>query len=185
MYDIIILSGVSGAGKSYLIQQAIQEYEWLCQIPSITTREPRSGIDESDSRVFLNEKEFDFMIRNDELVFINTVFEKRYAYRYSDIMKAINCGKSILLDMKINTVSQVKKLFPRTLCIYVKVQSQNIEKEIGLDRNNRNIRLREAEMEQLDIEKSDLYTAEIDILFENSIDMYSLNKFKELLARLR
>lgn len=185
MYDIIILSGVSGAGKSFLIQKAMQEYEWLCQIPSITTRDPRKGIDESGSRIFLSESEFDDEMKDGNLVFYNVVFEKRYAYRYSDILNSIRQGKIALLDMKISAVYQVKKMFPKTLCVYIKIPKQNVETEIGFDRNNLKLRVEDALSEQQGIEENDILTKEIDILFQNNIDRESVDRFLKLLVKLR
>lgn len=184
MYETIVLSGVSGAGKSFLIRQVIQKYDWLCQIPSVTTRRQRPGIDESGSRIFLGEEEFEYEVECGNLIFVNDVFGKRYAYRYSDIICTISHGKTALLDMKVDTISEVKMLFPKTLCIYIKIQNQNIEKEIGNDRNNRSIRIREAESEQRKIEEEGLQANGIDILFENSVDMESVHRFKELFAEL-
>ena len=185
MYETIVLSGVSGVGKSFLIQQAIQEYDWLCQIPSVTTREKRTGIDESGSRIFLSENEFECETESGNLIFVNDVFGEKYGYRRNDIVCSINHGKTVLLDMKVDSIFEVKKIFPKTLCIYIKVQNQDIEKEIGNDRNNRCIRIREAEFEQRKIDEEGLQASGIDILFENSVDMESVYRFKKILAKLR
>lgn len=184
MYDIIILSGISGVGKSFLIHQAIQEYKWLCQVPSLTTRKPRRETDESDSRIFLDEKEFAREEKKGNLIFINTIFEEKYAYRYSDIMDAIKCNKSVLLDMKISSVSEVKKTFLKTLCIYIKVENQKMKSAIGVDRNSRELRIQDALLEQDMIDKNELYINEIDILFENNMDTDSIYRFKKLLKKL-
>ena len=185
MKDFIILSGISGSGKSFLIQHAIQEYDWLCQIPSITTREQRVGVNESDSRIFLSEEDFDEEIKQENLIFINTIFGKRYAYRKTDIDYSVSCGKTILLDMKISTVSQVRTQFSNIFCIYIKVKSRNIKTELGLVRNNQDVRLKDALLEQESIERVSAYSKEIDLFFENNFDMDSVTRFQQLLSELR
>ena len=185
MKEIIVLSGVSGVGKTYLLQNALQEHQWLCQIPSVTTRLRREGANESNSRIFLSRADFRSEESKGNLIFVNTVFGERYAYRKIDIISGINRKKTVLIEMKISSVKQVRAMFSKVACIYITTNRDYGETEIGKNRNNRGIRLKDAIDEKNLIEQSNLYVDEIDVFFNNNFDEESLYRFKELLMELR
>lgn len=185
MYDIIVLSGISGAGKSYFIQHAIEKYDWLCQIPSVTTREVRDGIDETATRVFVDERSFDDEKKKGNLLFSNTIYGRKYAYRKLDILNSIQAGKTVILDMKLDAVKDVRDVFPKTFCIYIKVKLQDIKKEIGLERNNLELRMEDAAEEQRKVDTIPAFAEKADIIFENTMDWDSVDRFMDLISMLR
>lgn len=185
MKEIIVLSGVSGVGKTYLLQNTLQTYQWLCQIPSVTTRIHREGVNESASRIFLNRADFITEENKGNLIFVNTVFGEKYAYRKADIVNGINSNKTVLIEMKISSVKQVRAMFSKVACVYITANKNYAETEIETNRNNRHIRLQDAIDESNLIKHTNLYAGEIDVFFYNNFDEESLYRFKNLIMKLR
>ena len=70
---MIAVVGISGSGKTYLIDLAVELYKdkGLIKIPAITTRSPRQGVDESANRIFVTEEDYFEMKRDGQLALIN------------------------------------------------------------------------------------------------------------------
>lgn len=185
MKEIIVLSGVSGVGKTYLLQSALQTYRWLYQIPSVTTRLRREGVNESTSRVFLDRADFITEENNGNLVFVNTVFGEKYAYRKADIINGLNSNKTIIIEMKISSIKQVRAMFSNVACIYITANQNYAETELEMNRNNRLIRLQDAIDENNLIKHTNLYADEINAFFNNNFDENSLFRFKKLIMEIR
>ena len=64
---LVILSGVSGAGKDTIKRELIKREENIVTIPSITDRPIRDGEVEGGTYHFVSTEEFEKMIENNEL----------------------------------------------------------------------------------------------------------------------
>ena len=64
---LVILSGVSGAGKNTIKEALIERMERVVSLPSYTSREKRNGDIEGKDYIFVTGKEFEKMIENNEL----------------------------------------------------------------------------------------------------------------------
>ena len=63
---LVILSGVSGAGKDTIKKELIKRMENVISLPSYTSREPRAGEEEGVQYHFITKEEFIGKIRNEE-----------------------------------------------------------------------------------------------------------------------
>ena len=61
---LVILSGVSGAGKDTIKNQLIERMEDVVSLPSFTSREPRKGEQEGVQYHFISKEEFKKKIEN-------------------------------------------------------------------------------------------------------------------------
>lgn len=184
MYDAIVLSGITEAGKSYLIHRAAKEFNWLNQIPAVTTRERRDGVGDEETRIFLDDIAFEQERQEGKLLFVNEVFGKKYAYRATDIDASICAGKTALIDIKISAVSQVRARLKNIFCIYVVPGSSKSKMSAAISRNNWKERVKDAAIELQSAEKIALIKRETDIIFENSFDESAVSQFLRLIASL-
>src|SRR3954465_5339372 len=75
---MFVLSSPSGAGKTTLSRMLIAETPGLQMSVSATTRPMRPGEIEGNDYYFTDQKRFDSMIANGELLEWATVFDNRY-----------------------------------------------------------------------------------------------------------
>lgn len=102
--NIIILSGTSGIGKTYIINKIIEKTE-SCDIPverivSVTTREPRQNEKVDRDYYFVTPKEF--LYRNSEKEFIKAnqdYGDKLYATPLYEITDRVENGIDVIMDI--------------------------------------------------------------------------------------
>ena len=63
---LVILSGVSGAGKDTIKKELIKRMDNVISLPSYTSRKPRNGEQEGVQYHFITKEEFEQRIKNDE-----------------------------------------------------------------------------------------------------------------------
>ena len=63
---LVILSGVSGAGKDTIKKELIKRMDNVISLPSYTSRNPRPGEKEGVQYHFITKQEFEERIKNDE-----------------------------------------------------------------------------------------------------------------------
>ena len=63
---LVILSGVSGAGKDTIKKELIKRMENVISLPSFTSRDPRPGEEEGIQYHFITKEEFKTKINNGE-----------------------------------------------------------------------------------------------------------------------
>ena len=75
---LVILSGVSGAGKDTIKKELIKREENIVTIPSFTDRAMRANDVEGGTYHFVSTEEFERMIKDDELYEYNVHHEHYY-----------------------------------------------------------------------------------------------------------
>ena len=64
---LVILSGVSGAGKDTIKKEIMKRMDNVKSIPSFTSRPPREGDIPGQTYIFLSKEEYEEKIKNDEI----------------------------------------------------------------------------------------------------------------------
>lgn len=97
---MLILSSPSGAGKTTLSRLLLEgEQEQMTMSVSVTTRARRpSEIDGRDYH-FIDQSQFDRMVRNDELLEHAGVFDHSYGTPRDPVERALTAGKDVLFDI--------------------------------------------------------------------------------------
>src|SRR5208282_473967 len=110
---LFILSAPSGAGKTTISRRALKEIGGLTASVSLTTRAPREGeVDGADYR-FVNDDEFDRMLKAGEMAEWARVFDSRYGTPRQPLDQAVAGGGDILLDIDIQGARQLRAAYPR------------------------------------------------------------------------
>jgi guanylate kinase len=91
---LLVISGPSGAGKSTICQKAVLEGDCYLSI-SATTRKPRNG-ENSSHYVFLNEKEFQEKIKDNEFLEYAYVHGNFYGTLKKPVFENIEKGISVI-----------------------------------------------------------------------------------------
>lgn len=154
---LVILSGVSGAGKDTIKKELIKRMEDVISLPSFTSRKPRNGEKEGIQYHFITKEEFIEKIKNGEFYEYDIHHEHYYGTSKKLMNEKIASGKIIVKDIEVNgTENLIKTLKDETklVTIFLKVDKEELKRRLI----NRGDNLSPAEMElrlsRLDYEES-------------------------------
>ncbi|MDB5050095.1 MAG: guanylate kinase [Fibrobacteres bacterium] len=116
---LIVFSAPSGAGKSTLKDALMSRFPSLRYSVSATTRKPRPGEQEGVHYFFRNQDEFRSMIDRQELVEHMQVHGNYYGTPRTPILKALQEGHSVILDLDVYGKVNFDKAFPDALGILI------------------------------------------------------------------
>jgi len=109
---LFVISAPSGAGKTTLCREAANRLDNLEFSISYTTRPPRPGEENGRDYHFVDEETFLEMVEKGEMAEWARVYNHLYGTPKAPLLKAIEAGKDILLDIDIQGASQIKAAFP-------------------------------------------------------------------------
>ena len=104
---MIILSSPSGAGKTTLVNLLSEIDDFEVSI-SHTTRQPRPNETPDKDYYFVDEKEFQRLIGNDEFLEYAKVFNNLYGTTRTPVIDKLNKGKNVLFDIDWQGADQIK-----------------------------------------------------------------------------
>ncbi|MCL1829009.1 MAG: guanylate kinase [Oscillospiraceae bacterium] len=116
---LYILSGPSGAGKSTVISHVIKNRDDLSFSVSATTRQPREGETEGTDYCFITHEEFKKMISDGEFLEYAEYVGSLYGTPREPVIKSLNSGRSIVLDIETQGARQVIKSMPEAITIFL------------------------------------------------------------------
>ena len=124
---MIILSSPSGAGKTTLVG-LLSKYPNFETSISHTTRAPRKNEIQNKDYYFINETEFEKLIKNDQFLEYARVFENLYGTTKTPVINSLNKGKNVLFDIDWQGADQIKnkKLDYRLVTFFILPPSKEI-----------------------------------------------------------
>ena len=124
---MIILSSPSGAGKTSLVALLSKLNNFEVSI-SHTTRKPRSNEIPNKDYYFINEQEFQRLIRNQEFLEYAKVFDNFYGTTRTQVINYLNNGKNVLFDIDWQGADQIKnkKLDYKLITFFILPPSKEI-----------------------------------------------------------
>ena len=124
---MIILSSPSGAGKTSLVALLSKLRNFEVSI-SHTTRKPRPNEIPNKDYYFINEEQFDRLIKNQELLEYAKVFNNLYGTTRTQVINYLNNGKNVLFDIDWQGAEQIKnkKLDYKLITFFILPPSKEI-----------------------------------------------------------
>jgi guanylate kinase len=109
---MFVLSSPSGAGKTTLSRMLIAETPALQMSVSATTRPMRPGEAEGKDYHFVDQKRFDAMVTNGELLEWAKVFENHYGTPRAPVEASLAAGRDALFDIDWQGTQQLRSRSP-------------------------------------------------------------------------
>jgi guanylate kinase len=116
---LILLSGLSGAGKDTVLDGLRQTKLPLYISVSATTRAPRAGEKEGVDYFFITKKRFQEMIDGDELLEWADVYGNLYGRPRGPIKQALENGQDVIVRIDVQGAAAYKKLLPGAVAIFM------------------------------------------------------------------
>lgn len=130
MSKIIVICGFSGAGKD-TIAKYISEHYGYKMIVSTTSRPMRANESEGNPYHFIEKKEFQDLIANDELIeyrdYHTTLNGIQDTWYYGITKKTIDPDQNYVVVLDLLGLNQLKKYFNNTLSFFIEV-SEDVRK---------------------------------------------------------
>ena len=104
---MIILSSPSGAGKTTLVKMLSVLDNFEISI-SHTTRQPRPNETHNKDYFFVNDHQFERLIKNEEFLEHAKVFNNFYGTTRTPVIDKLNKGKNVLFDIDWQGADQIK-----------------------------------------------------------------------------
>ena len=130
---LVILSGVSGAGKDTIKKELIKREKNIVTIPSITDRPMRDGDVEGETYHFVSTEEFEQMIENNELYEYNVHHNHYYGTSKKIFNEKVKEGKIIVKDIDVNGTENLVKLLEKDMkvvTIFLRVPKEELERRL-------------------------------------------------------
>lgn len=116
---VIVISAPSGSGKTTICKHLLKFNPQLVFSVSYTTRLPRQGEVNGKDYFFVSEKKFIKMIKQKKFLEWAKVYNNYYGTSKQQVLKTINSGRDILLDIDVQGGKNIKKIFPDGIFIFV------------------------------------------------------------------
>ena len=124
---MIILSSPSGAGKTTLSNLLSKQNDFEISI-SHTTRKPRPNEVPNKDYFFVNNDEFNRLIKNGEFLEYAKVFDNYYGTTRAPVINNLNKGKNVLFDIDWQGADHIKnkKLYYKLITFFILPPSKEI-----------------------------------------------------------
>ncbi|MBP3255892.1 MAG: AAA family ATPase [Clostridia bacterium] len=127
---LVLLSGVSGAGKDTIKKELIKRMDNVISLPSYTTRAMREGDVAGETYNFVSKEVFEQMIENGELYEYDLHHENYYGTSRKLMNEKIQSGKIIVKDMDVNGVENLINILrkdTKVVTIFLRVPKDVLE----------------------------------------------------------
>lgn len=153
---LVILSGVSGAGKDTIKKELIKRMDNVITIASFTDR-PRREDDADNQYNYVTKEEFERMIKNDELYEYSVHHNHYYGTSKALLDSKIEQGKIIIKDIDVNGTEDLVNIFKdhiKVITIFLKVPKHILKNRLEHRTTNPNPEEIKLRLDRFDYEES-------------------------------
>ena len=115
---MFVLSSPSGVGKTTLTKKISQNNKNFIISISHTTRKPRANEVNGKDYFFINEKEFNKLIKASSFFEYAKIFDNYYGTSKKQVLDIVDKGKDVLFDIDWQGTQQLKKIKARSLITF-------------------------------------------------------------------
>ncbi len=162
---IIAVSAPSGGGKTSVVKQVLRDFPEIVFSVSVTTRPKRKNEVDGVDYFFVDDKEFERRIENNEFIEWERFYDYYYGTLKSFVDDNISAGKSVLFEVDVKGALSLKKIYPDSHLIYIDPPSfEELVKRL----KNRKTESEDDLQKRIDRAKMELsYKPQFDYIFVN------------------
>ena len=116
--QLIVISGPSGAGKGTVCKSIIEKNNFWISV-SATTRTPRIDEIEGVNYYFISKEKFLERIATEDFLEYAQVYGNYYGTPKSEVLKVLDAGRDVILEIDIQGALKVKTAYPNGLFIFI------------------------------------------------------------------
>lgn len=181
--NLFTVSAPSGAGKTSLVNAALERLPNLSISVSHTTRAMRPGEQDGVNYNFVDKNQFVDMIGTGDFLEHAEVFGNYYGTSSSWVQNTLAEGKDVILEIDWQGADQVRKKMPSTLGIFILPPSREVLRERLTNRGQDSDSVIDARMAEAKAEIS--HYSEADYLIVNDHFEDALNELIGLVSNPR
>ena len=121
---MIVISGPSGVGKDSVLRALKKSPLPIYHVITANTRSPRPDEKEGVDYFFVSHEDFERMIENNDLIEYAHVYGDYKGVPKSQIRKALDSGRDVVLRLDVQGAEKIKKLYPDAILIFLTPSSQ-------------------------------------------------------------
>jgi guanylate kinase len=117
---LIVIAGPSGVGKGSVVKRLLErDPDRLAYSVSVKTRHPRPDERHGREYYFIADREFDRMIRDDELLEWAPFVDHRSGTPRRFVEEALASGRDVILEIDVKGAEQVRTRVPDALLVFL------------------------------------------------------------------
>lgn len=154
---LVLLSGVSGAGKDTIKQELLKRMDNITTMPSYTDRPPRPGEVDGGVYNFVTTEEFEQKIKNNEFYEYSVHHEHYYGTSKKILNEKIANGKIIVKDIEVNGTENLIKLLKddiKIVTIFLRVPKDELRRRLEHRIEKASLKEIELRLNRFDYEES-------------------------------
>jgi len=116
---LLVICGPSGVGKGTVCKEFLGKNRNIKLSVSATTRSPRIGEVDGVSYHFLETGQFEKMVENGDFIEYARVYDNYYGTPKAEVLKNLQNGEDVLLEIDIQGAMQVKSSYPDAVFVFI------------------------------------------------------------------
>lgn len=179
---IVILSGITGAGKSYLKKHIINKLNFK-NIVIVTTRAKRIGEVDGIDKHFVTDEEFEELKKQGKISVDFEFLGHKYAYYTEDLIS----NQNSVTELHYSTIDEFKKIAKGVVAIYIKPNVEIAKKQLKarrLPKTVENFRLKELKEQIKEFESNKKIQEKFDYIITNDYTDESLENAVNLIQNI-
>lgn len=132
--SIFVFASPSGGGKTSLVKAVLEQLNDIEVSISHTTRSMREGEEDGKHYYFVNDAEFDALVRANTFIEHAMVFGYQYGTNRQQIERRLCSGTDVVLDIDWQGARQIKQHFKNVVSIFILPPSVDALKQRLTDR---------------------------------------------------
>lgn len=117
--NLFIITAASGAGKTSLVRDLLQQDSQIQLSISYTTRQPRVGEVNGEHYHFVDEASFLKMLDDNDFLESAHVHGARYGTSKTCVNEVLASGQDLILEIDWQGAAQVRALYPQAISIFI------------------------------------------------------------------
>jgi len=117
--NLFVISAPSGAGKTTLVRELLEQDPNVTFSVSFTTRLPRTGEKDGEDYFFVSEEEFKQMVKDGHFLEHARVFDNYYGTSKGQVRKQLANGKNVILEIDWQGAEQIRNQWPACVTVFI------------------------------------------------------------------